>query len=202
MQRNNQPVAQDVETGYVNYFEVLELDENAKPGEVRKSYRTKMKELVAEIAAVEITEDRRARYLLEMAKLNAALFLLRETDTRDAYWHDRQELIALERAWREATDAGQDTNELRKSFDSRVRGFLSRYVEDAMLAGGRDKECVEISHWDALHERHASRILRYYRHGLFQQIQERLPFADVTKPIIDWNERQRFVASVLTQGAL
>lgn len=194
-------MAQDNEAGYVNYFEILELDEAAKPGEVRKSYRTKMKELVAEIAAVEITEDRRAKYLLDMAKLNAALFLLRETELRDVYWHDRQELIALERAWRDASAAGQDTNELRKSFDSRVRSFLSRYVEDAMLAGGRDKECVEVSHWDAAHERHASRILRYYRHSLFQQILERLPYADVTKPNIDWTERQRFVANVLTQGA-
>jgi len=194
-------VAQDEENGYVDYFEVLGLDETAKPGEVRKSYRTKMKELVAEIAAVEITEERRSRYLLEMAKLNAALFLLRETDLRDAYWSDRKQLIALERQWRDAANAGQDTNELRKSFDSQVRGFLSRYVEDAMLAGGRDKECVEVSYWDAAHERHASGILRQYRQELYRQILERLPYADVTKPNIDWDERRRFVTGVLAQGA-
>ena len=187
--------------GYVNYFEMLELDSDAKPGEVRKSYRTKMKNLVAEIAAVEITEERRSKYLLEMAKLNAGLFLLRETELRDTYWHDRQEVIDLEHEWAQAAEAGQDTNELRKKYDSRVRAFLSRYVEDAMLAAGRDKECVETSHWDAAHERHASRILRYYRNGLYQQILERLPFADVTKPEIDWAERLKFVGRVLAQGA-
>jgi hypothetical protein len=186
--------------GYVNYFEILELEPDAKPGEVRKSYRTKMKNLVAEIAAVEITEERRAKYLLEMAKLNAGLILLRETDLRDAYWQDRQELIALEHEWSQAAESGADANELRKSYDSRVRSFLSRYVEDAMLAAGRDKECVETSHWDAAHERHASRILRYYRNGLYQQILERLPFADVTRPSIDWAERQKFVGSVLAHG--
>ncbi|NUM52226.1 MAG: hypothetical protein HUU46_01155 [Candidatus Hydrogenedentes bacterium] len=187
--------------GYVNYFEILDLGPDAKPGEVRKSYRTKMKNLVAEIAAVEITEERRAAYLLEMAKLNAGLFLLRETELRDAYWQDRQELINLEHEWCQAAQSGADTNELRKSYDSRVRAFLSRYVEDAMLAAGRDKECVEVSHWDPAHERHASRILRHYRNGLYQQILERLPFAEVTKPDIDWDERRKFVAGVLAQGA-
>lgn len=187
--------------GYVNYFDILDVEPAAKPGEVRKSYRTKMKNLVAEIAAVEITEERRAAYLLEMAKLNAGLFLLRETELRDTYWQDRQELINLELEWSQAAQSGADTNELRKSYDSRVRSFLSRYVEDAMLAAGRDKECVETSHWDAAHERHASRILRHYRNGLYQQILERLPFSDVTKPDIEWAERQRFVGSVLAQGA-
>jgi hypothetical protein len=188
-------------SGYVNYFEILDLGPDAKPGEVRKSYRTKMKNLVAEIAAVEITEDRRAKYLLEMAKLNAGLFLLRESELRDQYWRERQELIELERKWRETAESGTDTNELRKSYDARIRSFLSRYVEDAMLAAGRDKECVETSHWDAAHERHASRILRYYRNGLYQTILERLPFAEVTKPEIDWIERQTFVSSVLAHGA-
>lgn len=188
------------ESGYVDYFAELGLDQTAKPGEVRKSYRTKMKDLVAEIAAVEITEERRAKYLLEMAKLNAALLLLRESEQRDVYWRERQELIDLEQQWRAAADAGEDTNELRKSFDARVRAFLSRYVEEAMLAAGRDKECVEASNWDAAHERHASRILRYYRNSLYQQILERLPFAEVTKPDIDWAERQRFVKTALAQG--
>lgn len=187
--------------GYVNYFEILDLGPEAKPGEVRKSYRTKMKSLVGEIAAVEITEERRAKYLLEMAKLNASLFLLRETEVRDVYWLDRKELIDLELEWCQAAQSGADTNELRKRYDARVRAFLSKYVEDAMLAAGRDKECVEASHWDAAHERHASRILRHYRNGLYQQILERLPFADVTKPEIDWDERRKFVGSVLAQGA-
>ena len=159
-----------------------------------------MKDLVSEIAAVEITEERRAKYLLEMATLNAALYLLRETELRDAYWNDRKELIALENRWRAAADAGENANELRKTFDGRVRDFLSRYVEDAMLAAGRDKECVEASHWDAAHERHASNILRQSRHEFYQQILARLPYADVTKPAIDWTERRRFAESVLAHG--
>ncbi|MDZ4857410.1 MAG: hypothetical protein SGI88_00385 [Candidatus Hydrogenedentes bacterium] len=195
-------MSRDDESGYVDYFKVLELDETAKPGEIRKSYRTKMKELVSEIAAVEITEERRNKFLLEMATLNAALFLLRESDLRDAYWNDRKDLIVLEHQWRAAAEAGENTNELRKTFDGRVRDFLSRYVEDAMLAGGRDKECVEASHWDAAHERHASGILRQCRHEFFQQILERLPYADVTKPSIDWTERARFASGVLAEGAV
>lgn len=195
-------MSREEELGYVDYFAALGLEESAKPGEVRKSYRTKMKELVSEIAAVEITEERRAKYLLEMATLNAALYLLRETDLREAYWNDRKELITLEKQWRAAADAGENTNELRKTFDSRVRDFLSRYVEDAMLAAGRDKECVESSHWDAAHERHASGIIRESRHNFYQQILQRLPYADVTKPTIDWTERARFAASVLAQGAV
>ena len=59
------------DSGYVNYFEILGLDESAKPGEVRKNYKHMMKELVMEIARSEITPERRASYLLDMAKLNA-----------------------------------------------------------------------------------------------------------------------------------
>ena len=47
--------------GYINFFEILGLNEDAKPGEVRKVYRRRMKELVGEIARVEITQQRRAR---------------------------------------------------------------------------------------------------------------------------------------------
>lgn len=186
------------DSGYVNYFEVLDLGPDAKPGDVRKSYRRKMKDLLVEISSVEITEERRARYLLEMAKLNAAAYILREADTRDAYWKEREELIQLERRWIEADERGSpDTDRLRKEFDSRIRSFLSKYVEEAMLAAGRDKECVEASNWDAAHERHASRILRHYRQSLYQRILERLPYAEVTRPNVDWDERARFVASVL-----
>ena len=189
------------DSGYVDYFAELGLDEDAKPGEVRKAYRRIMKDLVNEIAAVEITEERRSRYLQQMAKLNAALYVLRETESRDEYWECRRELIALEKEWSTASEAGApDVDRYRKAFDGRLRDFLSKYVEDLMLAAGRDKECVEASNWDAAHERHAFRILRHYRQSLYREILERLPFAEVTKPQIDWKERQTTVARLLSHG--
>ncbi|MCP4644863.1 MAG: hypothetical protein GY851_30755 [bacterium] len=190
-----------ITAGYVNYFDVLGVGEDAKPGEVRRVYRRKMKELVGEIARVEITEQRRAHYLLEMAKLNAALFVLRDADQRETYWNARAELIELERQWCEAdamTSPEAETH--RRAFDARVRDFLSKYVEELMLTAGHDRECVGESHWDAAHERHAFRILRHFRQGLYQEILERLPYADVTQPNIEWDERDRWVASVLKGG--
>jgi hypothetical protein len=197
----------DSQEGYVNYFEVLDVPEDAKPGEVRRDYRRRMKDLVAEIARVEITEERRTHYLLEMAKLNAALFVLRDTELRDVYWTTRQGLIALEERWRLAANAATgrakseaeraELDDLRREFDGKLRGFLSRYVEELMLEAGRDKECVEASHWDTAHERHAFRILRHYRHTLYQKILERLPYAEVTPPKIDWDERRRTAAALL-----
>ena len=76
-------------------------------------------------------------------------------------------------------------------------GSKSKYVEEMMLTAGHDKECVEHSHWDEAHERHAFRILRHYRQGLYQKILERLPFAEVTRPDIDWDERRRTVLGIL-----
>ena len=184
--------------GYVDYFAVLGLDTTAKPGEVRKVYQRKMKDLVAEIRQVEITEDRRARYLLEMAKLNAALCLLRDAGEREAYWQERDELIALERRWREsAGDDAAQTDALRREFDRKLRHFLSKYLEELMLTAGRDKECIEASHWDAAHERHASRILRHYRQEQYQRILERLPYYNITPVRIDWAKRRTVVESVL-----
>jgi len=184
--------------GYINYFALLGLDETAKPGEVRKSYKQRMKDLVMEIARAEITEDRRAHYLLEVATLNAAFYLLRDSATRDGYWTLRNEVIALEQQWRDAADSGSgDVDTARRTYDSKLRLFLSRYGEEAMLEAGRDKECVEASNWDAAHERHASRILRHYRQSLYQQILERLPYYEVTTPRIDWEERKRTVAAIL-----
>ena len=187
--------------GYVNYFEILGLQDTAKPGEVRKNYKQMMKDLVMEIARVEITEDRRARYLLDMAKLNAAFYILRDNETRETYWTSRQELIALEAEWAEAAQGGGANSDLlRRSYDGRLRHFLSRYVEEAMLEAGRDKECVEASNWDSAHERHASRILRHYRHNLYQVILKRLPYSEVTPPEIDWDERGRTVSRLLGEG--
>ncbi|HOE67171.1 MAG TPA: hypothetical protein PLO62_11660 [Candidatus Hydrogenedentes bacterium] len=186
------------EEGYVNYFEILGVDEAAKPGDVRKEYRRRMKDLVAEIARVEITAERRAHYLLEMAKLNAALYVLRDAELRDTYWESRRQLIALEEEWRTACAEGADRSDaLRRQYDGKIRDFLGKYIEEAMLAAGRDKEVVENSHWDEAHERHASRILRYYRQNLYQQILERLPFSEVTTPCIEWDERARTVSELL-----
>lgn len=184
--------------GYVNYFEVLELDESAKPGDVRKSYKRKMKDLHFEIGGVEITEEKRARYLLEMAKLNAALCVLRDSEVRDEYWSARNDLMALEDRWTAAVASkAPDSEDLRKEYDTKIRDYLAKYVEELMLAAGRDKECVEASQWDSNHERHASRILRHYRHVLYHQILERLPFTEVTPPLADWQERGKFVTSIL-----
>ncbi|MDX9971553.1 MAG: hypothetical protein RBU21_01045 [FCB group bacterium] len=189
----------DAEKGYVDYFEVLGLDSAAKPGEVRKAYRKVMKDLVFEIHSAEITEERRAHYLLEMAKLNAAIYILRDNDLRETYWRERQEVIDLEHEWRAAADAGSsEMDALRRRFDATVRHFLSHYVEEAMLDAGRDRECVEASGWNPAHERHASRILRHYRHGLYQDILERLPYHEVTPPRIDWDERRSIVAALVT----
>jgi DnaJ-class molecular chaperone len=187
------------EDGYVNYFEILGLDESAKPGDVRKNYKKMIKDLIMEIARVEITGERRDRYLLEMAKLNAALYVLRDNETRESYWRQRAEVIRIESQWREAAQNGDTAADaLRRSFDSKLRHFLSRYVEEAMLEAGRDKEAVEASNWDAAHERHASRILRQYRHNLYQQILERLPFWEITEPRIDWAERDKTVADIIS----
>ena len=184
--------------GYVNYFEILGLDESAKPGDVRKNYKKMMKDLIMEIARVEITGERRDRYLLEMAKLNAAFYVLRDNEVRETYWRQRAEVIQLESQWREAAQNGDPaTDALRRSFDGKLRHFLSRYVEEAMLEAGRDKEAVEASNWDAAHERHASRILRHYRHNLYQQILDRLPYWEITTPRIDWAEREKTVAGLL-----
>lgn len=187
-----------IDEGYVDYFQILKLAPDAKPGEVRTSYKQLMKDLVMEIARVEITEERRDRYLLEMAKLNASFYILRENETREAYWQSRTELIALEAEWREAVAANTaDMDAARRAYDGTLRFFLSKYVEEAMLEAGRDKACVEVSNWDAAHERHASRVLRHYRQGLYQRILERLPYWEVTPPQIDWEDRRRTIAGIL-----
>lgn len=189
------------DAGYVNYFEILDLDPDAKAGEVKKMYRKKMKDLVMEIARVEITEERRAHYLLEMAKLNAAFYLLRDNTTRQEYWDARNELIALEQKWRESVDQNKDdADKLRREYDAKLKAFLSKYVEELMLEAGRDKECVEASHWDPAHERHASRYLREFRHNLYTEIHERLPYSEITPPRIDWNERRAAVEKLLTEA--
>jgi hypothetical protein len=187
-----------LEDGYVDFFVVLGLTPEARPGEVRREFKRRMKLLVGDIRRAEITQERRNHFLLEMAQLNAALVVLRDADTREAYWSEREGLIDLEQRWRETDAAGQeDTELLRREFDGRLRGFLSKYIEEMMIGAGRDKECAEACGWDAAHERHASSLLRHYRHSLYQQILERLPYSEVTRPEIDWDERRRLVAELV-----
>jgi len=161
-----------------------------------------MKELVDEIRRVEITEDRRIRYLLEMAKYNAALVILRDNDTRQRYWDERNELIELEDRYRAAAERDKDEAEkLRRQYDGKLKSFLASYVEEVMLSAGRDKECAEASHWDAHHERLASRILRQFKNRLYREILERLPYTEVTPPKINWDERRRTVQELVKTGA-
>jgi curved DNA-binding protein CbpA len=185
--------------GYIDYFAVLDSTSEAKPGEIRKNYKKKMKDLVMEIARVAITEERRDRYLLELAKLNAAFYILRENERREQYVQDREHVMDLEKKWAEAVKAGQTggVEDMRRYFDGALRDFLSKYMEELMLEAGRDKECIEASNWDAAHERHAGRVLRHFRHQCYQVIQERLPFYTVTEPKVDWDERARTVAGII-----
>ncbi len=186
------------EAGYLNYFEILGLDDQANPGEVRKTYKRLMKELVREIARVEITEERRSHYLREMAKLNAAVYILRDKGMREQYWNQRSELIALEEAWRAADPSDRKTcDALRREFDGKVKSFLSKYVEETMLEAGQDKEVVEASNWNPAHARYATRLLRHYRHLLYHAILERLPHHEVTPPTIDWKERAATVKQMM-----
>lgn len=186
------------DAGYVNYFSILGVSEDAKPGDVRKEYRSKMKALVTEIHQKVITPQLLAHYTLEMAKLNAALVILREMDDRQAYWNARKNVMELEVRWIEAVQSGSgDTDRFRREFEAACKDFLSRYVEELMLAAGRDKECVEASGWNPGQERHATRILRHYRHLLNLDILKRLPYTEVTSPHVDWQERERTVAALV-----
>ncbi len=188
------------EAGYINYFEILGLRENANPGEVRNTYRTKMKALVQEIKRSTITEDRRAQFILEMAKLNAAAIVLRDNARREAYWTERRELIDLEKRWCDAAERDPDpekSDALRREFDGRIRSFLSKYVEETMFEAAQDKEVAETSGWNAYYSRYALNLLRHYRHLLYHDILERLPYHAVTRPEIEWSERAAFVNTAL-----
>lgn len=187
--------------GYVNYFEVLDVPPDCKVGEVKRIYKKKMKDLVNEIARTRLTEEARDRYLLRMAQLNAAFYILRDNARREQYVQDRDRVIALEDRWRAAAEAGgEDTEKLRREFDAAVRHFLSAYMEELILEAGRDKDCVEASNWDLAHERHASSVLRHQRQRRYHEIHERLPFVEVTKPDVDWEERRKAVAALLERG--
>lgn len=186
--------------GYINYFHVLELAEDCKPGEVRNNYKRLIKKLLMEIGRTQITDSRRDTFLLDIAKHNAAYYILRDNDLRQHYIDDRKAVIALEAAWHEAVEHTSDAlDSSRRKFDAALRHFLSRYMEELMLEAGRDKECVEASHWSRAHERHASRVLRHFRQRLYNEIHERLPYYEITKPEVDWEERKSLVKNTLLQ---
>lgn len=186
--------------GYIDYFAVLQLAPDCKPGEVRKQYKKLMKDLLIDISRATLTPATRDEYLLKMATLNAAFFILRDNGRREQFAEDRERVVALEEEWRAAAASGQDTDRLRRSYDGALRHFLSTYMEERMLEAGRDPECVEASHWDPAHERHAGRVLRHYRQRQYHQIHERLPFHLITEPRIDWDERAAFASELLAAG--
>ncbi|HOV32228.1 MAG TPA: hypothetical protein PLX23_02545 [Candidatus Hydrogenedens sp.] len=185
---------------YINYFSILGLEENCKTGDVRKNYKKMMKDLILNIHSTEVTPDQLDQYLLAMAKLNAAFYILRDEVRRNAYVEHRKKVIQLEKQWCEVGENDPNSPEgdqLRREFDRVLRDFLTKYMEELVLEAGRDKECVETSNWDPYHERHASRVLRHYRQKQYSQIHERLPYYDVTKPTIDWGEREQAVKQIL-----
>jgi hypothetical protein len=191
----------DQDKGYVDYFAELGVDQDCKPGEVRNQYKKCIKDLLMQISQVQITEERRDNFLLALAKLNAAFFILRDNDLRQRYAEDRAHVMDLETQWRAAAEQGGEANDrLRRAFDTALRQYLSTYMEERMVEAGRDPECVEASHWDIAHERHATRILRHFRQRRYQEIHERLPFYEVTQPKIDWDERARTITGLIGSG--
>lgn len=187
------------DAGYVNYFADLGLKEDAHTGEVRKVYRRAIKKLVADATqGGPMSQSRQNKYLLDMSRLNAALYVLKDKDLRETYLNERNELIELEKTWRETPDDDIElNNRYRVEFETKVKSFLSKYVEEMTLTAGQDKEVMEASNWDAAHARHATALLRYYRQHLYQDIRERLPYHEVTEPKIDWTERENTIASIL-----
>ena len=198
----NDTQSQSDDLGYIDYAAILGVDDDARPGDVRNVYKKRMRELVRDISEATMTEAKRSHFLLEMAKLNAALYLLRDRELRDAYCAARAHLIELERDWRESVEqGGADSEDLRREYDRLLRDFLSRYVEELMLTAGTDPECLESSGWDAAHARHAAPLLRRYRHTLQLQIIARLPYFEVTPPRVDWPEREAWVNRMISEGA-
>ena len=184
--------------GYINFFEILGLPPDCKPGEVRKAYQKRMKDLVITIANEAMSDARRDQYLLDMARLNAAFFVLRDKHRREQYVEERERVMEMEREWHDVETLDDEaSNRFRRGYDSALRNFLNTYLEDVLLEAGRDKECVEASGWDPLHERHASAVLREYRQRLYNEILERLPYFDVTPPHVDWNERRQTARALM-----
>ena len=189
--------------GYIDYFDALGVSDTAKIGEVKNTYKKVMKQLLMEIGRTTITDSRRDSFLLNIARLNAAYYILRDNDRREQYVDDRAKVVDLEQQWRDAVEKGTDTADgLRRAYDGALKHFLSTYMEELMLEAGRDRECVEASRWSRAHERHASRVLRHYRQRIYHEIHERLPYYQITAPEIDWDERAKLVSQTLAEGSV
>ncbi len=185
--------------GYTDYRVILDLPDQYKPADVIRNYKKRMKQLLIDISDNEHSNERQEYYLLLMAQLNAAFYILRDRQRGETYLHEREEVIRLEEEWRGASatgDAGSE-DQLRRRYDQALRDFLSKYMEEYMLEAGRDPECVEQSGWCAAHEQHAGRILRQYRQQRYQEIHERLPYFEISHPEIVWEERAGFVEELL-----
>ena len=185
--------------GYTDYRAVLDVPESYKPADVIRNYKKRMKQLVIEISEDKRANERQDQYLLQVAQLNAAFYILRDRQRGELYLREREEVIEFERDWREGVgkgDASED-DRLRRRYDQALRNFLAKYMEEFMLEAGRDPECVEHSGWSSVHERLAGRILRQYRQQRYHEIHERLPYSEITPPEIDWTDRVGFVERML-----
>ena len=188
------------DSGYVDYRTLLELQEHYKPAVVIRTYKKKMKHLVIEISQSKVTQEQRDQYLLQMAQLNVAFHIFRDRERGETYLRERDEVIRLEEEWRAVAEDPEKSDPLRRQYDQALRNFLAKYMEELVLEAGRDPDCMESSGWDAAHERHAGRILRQYRQQRYHKIHERLPYYEVTPPVIDWAERALFVDNLLERA--
>lgn len=186
--------------GYIDYRTLLELRDAYRPADVIRTYRKKMKQLMVQISEDKEADDHRDRYLLQIAELNAAYYILRNKELGVQYIREREELMALEKEWRAMDGDDPEFDGYRRRYDQALRAFLARYMEELILEAGRDPECVENSGWSPNHERFAGRVLRQFRQQRYHEIHERLPYYDITKPEVDWEERARFAATLIVPG--
>lgn len=186
--------------GYIDYRTLLELQESYKPADVIRTYRKKMKQLMVQISENKDADEHRDRYLLQIAELNAAYYILRNKELGTQYIEEREALMALEKEWAALDSEDPSFDTLRRHYDQSLRAFLARYMEELILEAGRDPECVENSGWSAAHERFAGRVLRQFRQQRYHEIHERLPYYDITRPEVDWEERVRFAATLIRRG--
>lgn len=186
--------------GYIDYRTLLELQESYKPADVIRTYRKKMKQLMVQISENKDADEHRDRYLLQIAELNAAYYILRNKELGTQYIEEREALMALEKEWAALDSEDPSFDTLRRHYDQSLRAFLARYMEELILEAGRDPECVENSGWSPAHERFAGRVLRQFRQQRYHEIHERLPYYDITEPEVDWEERVRFAATLIRRG--
>lgn len=183
---------------YTDYRLILELPDSYKPADVIRNYKKKIKQLTIQISEDPHVQEKQDHYLLHMAQLNAAFYILRDRNRGETYLREREEVIRLEEEWRASASANrEDEDALRRRYDQALRNFLTRYMEELVLEAGRDPECVEHSGWSSIHERLAARSLRRYRQQRYHEIHERLPYFEISPPEVDWGERKGFVNQLL-----